>query len=340
MKDELVPLSTLTLDPALPPRIGDAGELERLKESMQRFGLVQALVARPSRQEQKGEASHAVVVGSRRYLAAQALGWTEIRVTIRDMDDAEALAIAIESDDQSQPRTQLEHAWFYAQLANCGVEQKEIARRMGCSAGKANMYVRVGSAFSPGRIVAAAVPLEQVAALPVTCLREIARRPPEELGAALKEAVASASSATSRPRSDCQVRTTPKTGRWCAQGDLCHVGEWSADGRQQLVEFFGPLVDDARAAEGLVSPAEAAARAELLERHRMEVTRLREQHAAELAKQAAHLAELAGLLGSRLTIRAGRPSLAPFASAVTRQLERVRALLGRLPRLYRRPFKN
>ena len=43
------------------------------------------------------EASHAVVVGSRRYLAAQALGWTEIRVTIRDMDDAEALAIAIES---------------------------------------------------------------------------------------------------------------------------------------------------------------------------------------------------------------------------------------------------
>lgn len=339
MKDELVPLSTLVLDPALPPRIGGAGELERLKESMHRFGLVQALVVRPLRQEQDGEANHAVVVGSRRYLAAQALGWTEIRVTIRDMDDAEALAIAIESDDQSQPRTQLEHAWFFAQLANCGVEQQEIARRMGCSVGKANMYVRVGSAFSPGRIVAAAVPLEQVAVLPVTCLHEIARRPTEELGAALKEAVAS-SSATSRPRSDFQVRTTPKTGRWSAQGDLRHVVEWSGEARQQLVKFFGPLVDDARATEGVVSPAEAAARAELLERHRVEMTRLREQHAAEVAKQAANLAELAGLLGSRVTIRDRRPSLAPFASAVTRQLERVRALLGRLPRLYRRAFKN
>src|SRR5690606_33782041 len=117
MTDELVALSRLTLDSALPPRITDDGELERLKESMQRFGLVQTLVVRPLRQGQKGEADLAVVVGSRRCLAAQAIGWADIRVTIRDMDDAEALAIAFESDEQSQPRTQLEQAWFYAELA-------------------------------------------------------------------------------------------------------------------------------------------------------------------------------------------------------------------------------
>ena len=339
MKDELVPLSRLTLDPALPPRIEGVGELERLKESMQRFGLVQALVVRALPQEQNGEADLAIVVGSRRYLAAQALGWADIRVTIRDMDDAEALAIAFESDEQSQPRTQLEQAWFYARLANCGVEQQEIARRMDCSVGKANMYVRVGSAFSPGRIAAASVPLEKVAALPVTRLREIARRPPEELGAALREAVSSASSATSQPRSDFQVRTTRKTGRWCAQGGLRHVGEWSGEARQQLVEFFAPLVDAARVAEGLVSPAEAAAQNALAEHHRMEVTRLREQHAAELAKQAAHLVELAVILESSRAVRSRQPSLAPLVSAVARQLRRTRALLRLLPHLYRRAFK-
>ena len=339
MKDELVPLSRLTLDPALPPRIADAGELERLKESMQRFGLVQALVVRALPQEQNGEADLAIVVGSRRYLAAQALGWVDIRVTIRDMDDAEALAIAFESDEQSQPRTQLEQAWFYARLATCVVEQQEIARRMGCSAGKANMYVRVGSAFSPGQIAAASVPLEKVAALPVTCLHDIARRPPDELGAALSEAVSSASSATPQARSDFQVKTTRKSGRWSAQGGLRHVGEWSGEARCQLVEFFGPLVDAARAAEALVSPAEAAARAELSERHRMEVTRLREQHAAELARQAAHLAELAVIFGSSRADRSRQPSLAPLASVVARKLDRIRALLRLVPQFYRRAFK-
>jgi ParB/RepB/Spo0J family partition protein len=339
MTDQYVTLSRLRLDPALPPRIADPGELERLKESMQQFGLVQALVVRPLRQEHSDEADLGIVVGSRRLLAAQALGWTKIRVTVRDMDDAEALAIAIESDDQSQPRTQLEHAWFFAQLASCGVEQKDIARRMGCSVGKANMYVRVGSTFSPGRIAAAAVPLEKVAALPVTCLSEIARRPSEELGTALTEAVASASAATPQPRSDFQVKTTGKTGRWSAQGDLRHVREWSEQARQQLVEFFGPLVDAAREAEGVLSPAETAARAELLERHHLELLGLREQHAGELARQAAHLAELAVMVGSSRRVLSCQPLLARFVSAVARHLGRIRAFLRLLPHLYRRAFK-
>lgn len=340
MTDEYVTLSRLRLDPALPPRIAHPGELERLKESMQQFGLVQALVVRPLRQEHSEEADLGIVVGSRRLLAAQALGWTTIRVTIRDMDNAEALAIAIESDDQSQPRTQLEHAWFFAQLASCGVEQKDIARRMGCSVGKANMYVRVGSTFSPGRIAAAAVPLEQVAALPVTCLSEIARRPPEELGVALTDAVASASAATPQPRSDFQVRTTRKTGRWSAQGDLRHVREWSEQARQQFLEFFGPLLDAAREAEGLVSPAEAATRTELAEHHRMEVARLREQHAAELARQAAHLAEFAVIVGSSRRVLIRQPSVARVVSAVARHFGRIRARLRLLPHLCRRGFKD
>ncbi len=85
--------------------IGDAnvrksiGDINELKLSIQEKGILQPLLVRPSRNK------YEVVVGSRRYEAAKALGLKRIPAIIAPMDDADALSISLTENIQ---RTDLE----------------------------------------------------------------------------------------------------------------------------------------------------------------------------------------------------------------------------------------
>ena len=85
-----LPVDALRPNPYQPRRVFDESALSELAESMQRSGLLQPIVARAA---ENGE--YDVVVGERRWRAAQQLGWTEIAAVVRDVDDRTLLTLAL-----------------------------------------------------------------------------------------------------------------------------------------------------------------------------------------------------------------------------------------------------
>lgn len=69
------------------PRVMPASEMEKLKRSIQEFGLVEPLVVR--------EADHTVIGGHQRLEAAQALGLARVPVVFVDLSEAQAKALNV-----------------------------------------------------------------------------------------------------------------------------------------------------------------------------------------------------------------------------------------------------
>jgi hypothetical protein len=67
--------------------------ITRLADSMKRCGLIEAIVARPTR-----GGNFQLVAGRHRFWAAQKLGWESIDAVIRKMNRAQAELVMIDSD--------------------------------------------------------------------------------------------------------------------------------------------------------------------------------------------------------------------------------------------------
>ena len=65
------------------------GDITELKLSIQEKGILQPILVRPKNKK------YEVVVGSRRYEAAKALGLKKVPAIIRPLNDAEALSISL-----------------------------------------------------------------------------------------------------------------------------------------------------------------------------------------------------------------------------------------------------
>lgn len=81
-----------------------------------------------------GADHYELVIGERRLRAARLAGLTEIRATVREMDDRTALEVAVIENDQRSDVTPLERAEGYAALVEQhGVPIEELAQRVGKS---------------------------------------------------------------------------------------------------------------------------------------------------------------------------------------------------------------
>ena len=126
-----LPVDFIIANRANPRRDFDPDQLEELANSIKEKGVMQPLLVRPSRGDPN---LFELIAGERRWRAAQKAGLHEVPVIIRDVDDREALELAIIENVQRADLNPLEEALGYEQLIEqFAYSQNEMAQVIGKS---------------------------------------------------------------------------------------------------------------------------------------------------------------------------------------------------------------
>ena len=121
-----LPIESLTPNPFQPRRTFSPEALAELAASIRASGVLQPLVVR-----QRGE-RHEILVGERRWRAAQQAGLSHVPAMVREATDAEALELALVENLLREDLNPLEEAEAYQRLlAEFGWTQDELAGRIG-----------------------------------------------------------------------------------------------------------------------------------------------------------------------------------------------------------------
>ncbi len=121
-----VPTALLDPNPHQPRRAVETADLEQLAASIREHGLLQPIVVR-----KHGE-RYQIVVGERRFRAAQTLGLAEVPVVVRDVPDDQLLELALVENLQREDLDAIEKAEsFKAYLDSTGRTQAAAAARLG-----------------------------------------------------------------------------------------------------------------------------------------------------------------------------------------------------------------
>jgi ParB family chromosome partitioning protein len=107
-----LPVDFLIPNRANPRREFAVEQLDELANSIREKGVMSPLLVRPTRDPNQFE----IIAGERRWRASQKAGLTEVPVIIRDVDDKEALELAIIENVQRVDLNVLEEAAGYSQL--------------------------------------------------------------------------------------------------------------------------------------------------------------------------------------------------------------------------------
>ncbi|WP_075214203.1 ParB/RepB/Spo0J family partition protein [Mongoliimonas terrestris] len=126
-----VPIDLIKANPKNPRRLFREEELDELAGSIRQHGVIQPVVVRPA----AGSGNYyELIAGERRWRAAQKAGIHEIPVVIHEVNDKEALEIAIIENVQRQDLNPLEEAYGYDQLiADFAYTQNDLAQVIGKS---------------------------------------------------------------------------------------------------------------------------------------------------------------------------------------------------------------
>lgn len=148
-----IPLAAVRPNPRQPREVFDADDLAELVTSIQQVGLLQPIVVRPA------DTGFELVMGERRWRAAQQAGLGPIPAIIRNTDDTDMLRDALLENLHRAALNPLEEAAAYQQLLeDFGCTHDELAGRIGRSRPQISNTLRLLK-LSPGvqRRVAAGV---------------------------------------------------------------------------------------------------------------------------------------------------------------------------------------
>jgi ParB family chromosome partitioning protein len=121
-----IPVDRIRANPDQPRRRFDAAELERLAASIRQHGILQPVVVR------RAEGGlYELVVGERRWRAAQQAGLAAIPAVVADVEPRERLALALVENVQRHDLNPIELAHAFHALAEQGATQEEIGARVG-----------------------------------------------------------------------------------------------------------------------------------------------------------------------------------------------------------------
>lgn len=121
-----IPLESIVPNPNQPRKQMDDQAMAELVASIKEFGLVQPVVVRPV------GAGYELVVGERRWRAAQQAGLKEIPAIVRTSTSTESLEMALIENLQREDLNAIEEALAYKQLIeDFNISQNEIAKRVG-----------------------------------------------------------------------------------------------------------------------------------------------------------------------------------------------------------------
>ncbi len=125
-----LPVAFLIANRANPRREFDPEQLEELTSSIREKGVMQPLLVRPTNDPNQFE----IIAGERRWRASQRAGLNEVPVLVREVDDKEALELAIIENVQRVDLSPLEEAMGYEQLIEqFAYTQQDLAQVIGKS---------------------------------------------------------------------------------------------------------------------------------------------------------------------------------------------------------------
>ncbi len=125
-----LPLDFIIANRSNPRRDFDTDQLDELTSSIREKGVMQPLLVRPSEDPNIFE----IIAGERRWRAAQRAGLHDVPVIIREVDDKEALELAIIENVQRVDLNPLEEALGYEQLIEqFSYTQQDLAQVIGKS---------------------------------------------------------------------------------------------------------------------------------------------------------------------------------------------------------------
>jgi ParB family chromosome partitioning protein len=124
--------SRIAPNPFQPRREFTPEQLAELEDSIRQNGLLQPLVVRSAREGTPDGAEWELVAGERRWRAVRRLGWAEVPVVVREIDDRAMLVLAIVENVQRADLSPLEEAEAYRRLMDeFGFTQAEVAESVG-----------------------------------------------------------------------------------------------------------------------------------------------------------------------------------------------------------------
>lgn len=134
-----IPVGSIVPNPKQPRSVFDDDMLEELKISIQEVGFLQPIVVR-----EMGSEKYELVMGERRWRAAQAIGREYIPAIIRDTRDDEMLRDALLENIHRAQLNPLEEAAAYQQLLEeFGATHDELARKIGRSRPQISNTIRL-----------------------------------------------------------------------------------------------------------------------------------------------------------------------------------------------------
>jgi ParB family chromosome partitioning protein len=134
-----VPVESIVPNAKQPRQVFDEEALEELKDSIEQVGFLQPIVVR-----ELGPERYELVMGERRWRAAQALGRELIPAIIRDTRDDDMLRDALLENIHRANLNPLEEAAAYQQLLEeFGATHEELAKRIGRSRPQISNTIRL-----------------------------------------------------------------------------------------------------------------------------------------------------------------------------------------------------
>lgn len=123
-----VPISEIRPNPRQPRRYFNEAKIAELSESIRNQGILQPLVVRKIPQ------GYELILGERRFRAAQRAQLERVPVIVKEVSDAESLEMALVENIQREELTPIEEALAYRQLIEeFHLTQEQVAQRVGKS---------------------------------------------------------------------------------------------------------------------------------------------------------------------------------------------------------------
>lgn len=135
---ERVHVKSIKANPYQPRKIFDETAIEELSASIKEHGILQPIILR------KKGITYEIVVGERRFRAAQLAGLEEVPAVVRNLTDEETMELAILENLQREDLTPIEEAEAYHNLMeNLKLTQEQLAFRLGKSRPHIANHVRL-----------------------------------------------------------------------------------------------------------------------------------------------------------------------------------------------------
>lgn len=121
-----IPIDQIDRNEEQPRKYFDEEHLDELRESIATHGVLEPIIVRPV------QGRYEVVVGERRWRAAQLAGLKSLPAVVRTLSDKETMEIALVENLQREDLNPLEEAEAYRRLMlDFGLTQEEVAARVG-----------------------------------------------------------------------------------------------------------------------------------------------------------------------------------------------------------------